>query len=393
MNFVFRTATQVVLGRGEASKAAAVVAQLGRRVFLVTGRSSLKRAGTLGTLAESLQHLGLDCERWGVAGEPDTPLADEGARRVRESRCDVVLAIGGGSVLDAGKAVAALATNPGAALDYIEEVGGGQPLARSPLPLVAVPTTAGSGSEVTRNTVLRIPELQVKRSIRSDLLLPRVAIVDPALSASAPRSVAAAAGLDALTHLIEAYVSTGAQPTTDALILPGIRHALRGLRALAAGVTDAASEEAMALASLWGGMALANAGLGAVHGLVAPLGGRCGMAHGAACGCLLAPTWNMNLRALRERAPAHPAVGRYAELATLIVREGEPTPERAAAELGDLRRRLGVRSLGDYGLTEAALGGVIAGSRAGSMKYNPIALTDAELDEILRAALTEPAAA
>ncbi|HEX2572226.1 MAG TPA: iron-containing alcohol dehydrogenase, partial [Polyangia bacterium] len=233
MNFAFRTATQVVFGRGEGSKVAAAVAPLGRRVFLVTGRSSLERAGALGTLAESLQKLGLDCERWGVAGEPDTPLADEGARRVRESRCDVVLAVGGGSVLDAGKAVAALATNPGAALDYIEEVGGGQPLARPPLPLVAVPTTAGSGSEVTRNTVLRIPELQVKRSIRSDLLLPRVAIVDPALSATAPRSVAAAAGLDALTHLVEAYVSTGAQPTTDALILPGIRHALRGLRALA----------------------------------------------------------------------------------------------------------------------------------------------------------------
>jgi alcohol dehydrogenase class IV len=387
MGWSFRTAPQIHFGAGERARAPEIAASFGRRVLLVTGAASLERSGALAALVDGLARAGADHARLVVDREPDTAMADEGARMARGGRFDVVLAVGGGSVLDAAKAVAALASNEGAALDYIEEVGGGRPLARPPLPVVAVPTTAGSGSEVTRNAVLRVPELRVKRSIRSDLMIPRVAIVDPMLLQGAPREVAASAGLDALTHLIEAYLSRGAQPTTDALVLPGIRRAVGALWALAEGTSTPTSHESMALASLWGGIALANAGLGAVHGLVAPLGGRCNVAHGAACGCLLPGTLRVNLRALRQRAPEHPALARFAEIAALVVREGEGTPERAVEALDALRARLGVRRLGALGVRPEDFPDIVAGSRAGSMKYNPIELSDAELEEALHSAL------
>jgi alcohol dehydrogenase class IV len=192
--------------------------------------------------------------RFVVSGEPEVATVDEAVRRCREAEADVVLALGGGSVLDTVKALAAVVTNGGSVRDYLEQVGD-RKLEKPPLPFIAVPTTAGSGSEATKNAVIRVPDLKVKRSLRHDLLVPRVALVDPELSAVAPRSVAASAGLDALTHLIEGYVSTGASEMTDALALPGIGLASRGLRALAGGEPGS---ESMALASLWGGMVLAN---------------------------------------------------------------------------------------------------------------------------------------
>jgi alcohol dehydrogenase class IV len=391
LSFAFRTAPQILFGAGESRRAPEIVAQIGRRALFVTGRGSLERSGALEAFERGLRGAGVEFTRWPVAGEPDTKLADEGARLAREGGFSLVLAVGGGSVIDAAKAAAALATNEGAALDYIEEVGGGRPIERPPLPLVAIPTTAGSGSEVTRNTVLRVPELKVKRSIRSDQMLPRVAIVDPALIATAPRDVAASAGLDALTHLIEAYLSRGAQPMTDALVLPGIRFATRALSALADGRADDGSHEQMALAALWGGIALANAGLGAVHGLVAPLGGQCSVPHGAGCGCLLPVTFATNADALRRRAPESRALARCTEVADMLVPPGEQdrSPERAALELDRLRQNLGVAPLRSYGVSPGDIAAIIAGSRAGSMKNNPIELTDAELEQILRRTLEQ----
>jgi alcohol dehydrogenase class IV len=286
-----------------------------------------------------------------------------------------VIAVGGGSVLDTAKAAAVLATNGGEALDYLEEVGRGRALERASLPFIAVPTTAGSGSEATRNSVLRVPDLKVKRSLRSDFMIPRAAVIDPRLSESCPLPVAASAGLDALTHLIEGYVSVGAQPTTDALALTGMRTAAQALMGLALGKPDV---EAMALASFWGGIVLANAGLGAVHGLVAPLGGRCAVPHGMGCACLLAATMKINIEALRQRAPQSPALQRYARIRGAL--EGLP-------ELDQLRRDLGVPSLAAFGLSRDQIPAVIAGSRAGSMNYNPITLTDSELEQVLLAAL------
>lgn len=385
--FALRTPPEILFGPGESRKAAGVAARFGRRVFLVTGARSIERTGFLDGFR------GREIVRWTVSGEPEVAVVDEGARHCREAGCDVVVAAGGGSVLDAAKAAAAMATNEGSVRDYLEQVGlrhaeaataaaaqagTGRTLAHPLLPIVAVPTTAGSGSEATRNAVIRVPELGVKRSLRHDSLMPRAAIVDPELSAAAPRDVAASAGLDALTHLIEGYTSTGANPATDALALPGIRLAAQGLRAL---VEDRGPTGGMALAALWGGMVLANAGLGAVHGLVAPLGGRCRIAHGTGCACLLVETLRANVRALRERAPASPALARYAEVAAAL---GHGEIEAALENLRSLRTRLGVRPLGSYGVAAAELPGIVKDSRGGSMRSNPVELTDAELEGVLR---------
>jgi alcohol dehydrogenase class IV len=355
MPFALRVPQEVHFGRGEVRKLPEIVARFGHRAFVVTGSRSAPI-----TLPDAV--------RWSVHGEPEIGTADEGARLCRESGCDVVVAIGGGSVLDTAKASAALAPNGGEALDYLEGVGRGRVLERPSLPFIAVPTTAGSGSEATRNAVLRVPDVQVKRSLRSEFMVPRVALIDPALSESCPLPVAASAGLDALTHLIEGYVSIGAQPTTDALALKGIVLAAQGLVGLSRGKPDV---ESMSLASFWGGIVLANAGLGAVHGLVAPLGGRFAVPHGVGCACLLTATMRTNIQALQERAPDSPALKRYAEI------------QREVPDLDRLRADLGMSSLGAFGLSSDQFSAVIAGSRAGSMNYNPIVLTDGELERIL----------
>jgi alcohol dehydrogenase class IV len=356
--FVHRVPGEVHFGLGVSGKVPEIAARFGRRPFVVTG--SRPAPFVLG-----------DAVFWAVRGEPEIGTADEGARRCREAGCDVVVAVGGGSVLDTAKAAAALVPNGGEALDFLEGVGRGRTLERPSLPFIAVPTTAGSGSEVTRNSVLRVPDLKVKRSLRSDFMIPRVAVIDPRLSESCPLPVAASAGLDALTHLIEGYVSIGAQPATDVLAIEGIRLAAQGLLALARGKPDV---ESMALASYWGGIVLANAGLGAVHGLVAPLGGRCSVPHGMGCSCLLAATMEVNVEALRRRSPGSPALQRYNDIAATL---------KDVPELDRLRRDLGVPPLASFGMSREEIPAVIAGSRAGSMNYNPIPLTDTELEEIL----------
>ena len=375
MAFTFITPPEILFGHDQSAKTLDVARRFGSRIFLVTGGRSFE------TIAVAKLLFGLP--RWSVSGEPDVATVDEGVRRCREAGADVVVAVGGGSVMDAAKAVAGVAANDGSVREYLEQVGD-RKLTKPPLPLIAVPTTAGSGSEATKNAVIRVPDLQVKRSIRHDQLVPRVAIVDPDLSAAAPRPVAASAGLDAFTHLLEGYVSTGAHAMTDALALPGIRKAARGLRGLAEGKPTAESQEGLALASLWGGIVLANAGLGAVHGLVAPLGGRCAIPHGIGCACLLVETMRTNLVALRQRAPQSPALERYEKVARRL---SFCSPEEMADGLAALRRMLGVGSLASYGVTPDDVQPIVKASRGGSMKYNPIELTDAELEGIVRASL------
>ena len=375
MPYTFLTPPEILFGHDESAKTLDVARRFGSRIFLVTGGRSFE------TLSVAKLLFGLP--RWSISGEPDVATVDDGVQRCRDAGADVVVAVGGGSAIDAAKAVAGVAPNEGGIRDYLEQVGD-RKLVRPPLPFIAVPTTAGTGSEATKNAVIRVPDLKVKRSIRHDLLLPRVAIVDPDLSAGAPRPVAASAALDAFTHLLEGYVSTGAHPMTDALAVPGIRKAARGLRSLAEGNPTAESQEGMALASLWGGIVLANAGLGAVHGLVAPLGGRCAIPHGIGCACLLVETMKANLAALRERSPRHPALERYGKIARRL---SFKSPEEMADGLASLRRLLGVGPLSSYGLKEEDILPIVQASRGGSMRFNPIELTDAELDGIVRAAL------
>lgn len=410
LSFAFQTSPEILVGGDGIGRGVERATAAGRRVLLVTGVRSLEQSGTLDAVLDRLDDAGAEVTRWTVSGEPDVGVVDEGTAACRAAGCTSILAVGGGSVIDTAKAVGALAGNGGRALDYLEDVGdlgGGRRVTRRGIPVVALPTTAGSGSEVTRNSVLRVPELAVKRSMRSELMLPSAAVVDPALSATAPVDVAAAAGLDALTHLIEAYVSKKAQPMTDALAVAGIRMAVGALRALAAEAPDRASAEQMAVASLFGGIALANAGLGAVHGLVAPLGGRFPVPHGAACACLLPHTIVANRRALAERSPGNPALARYEEIAEIVRTSGTsprdtgsgrtarskgPASSRtsvdwAADSLEELRTSLKVPDLGTFGVDPAAVPDVVAGSRGSSMKGNPVELTDDELAGILHAAL------
>jgi alcohol dehydrogenase class IV len=323
-----------------------------------------------------------------VAGEPSVERVAAGVVEARAQGCDCVVGWGGGSAIDAAKAVAGLAPNPGEVLDYVEVVGQARPLPGPGLPCVAVPTTAGTGSEVTRNAVLGCPEQRVKASIRSPHLLPRAAVVDPELTCGLPPALTAATGLDALTQLIEPYVCVRANPLVDALCVEGIGRAARSLRRACENGTDTAARADLALASLLGGMALANSGLGAVHGLAAPLGGLFPAPHGAVCAALLPRVMAANIRALATRQPANPALRRYAEVARLLTGQAQATAADGVAWVEALGIALGIPALASYGITEPELPDVLSRAmQASSMKANPIALTAAELTDILRAAL------
>ena len=294
-----------------------------------------------------------------VAGEPTVALVRDAAAAARAAGCDLVIACGGGSAIDAGKAIAALLGNGGDPLDYLEVVGRGRPLERPGLPFIAVPTTAGTGSEVTRNAVLASPEHQVKASLRSPLMLARAAVVDPDLLAGLPPAVIASSGLDALSQLIEPFVSLRANPFTDALAREGIRRSARSLRQayqqaqhppaeVGAGVAGAGLREDLALASLFGGLCLANAGLGAVHGFAAPIGGTWPAPHGATCAALLPHAMRVNLRALERRAPQHPARARFAELAALLTDRPDASADQGDdGGLGLIRYSVPPRDIGD----------------------------------------------
>ncbi|AKF81109.1 alcohol dehydrogenase [Myxococcus fulvus 124B02] len=384
--FEFATATRIVFGPGRLSEAPALVRGLGaERVLLVTGKNPERARG----LQKALEAQGLVVSTYSVEGEPTVDVVRRGLSVLAEARCDAVVALGGGSALDAGKALAALATQGGDPLDYLEVIGRGQPLTGVALPFVAIPTTAGTGSEVTRNAVLGSKEAQVKASLRGPQLLPRVALVDPDLLIGAPPSVLASSGMDALSQLIEPFLSARANPLTDALAREGLRRSARSLRrAVLSTEPDAETREDLALASLFGGLCLANSGLGAVHGFAAPLGGMFDAPHGAVCAALLSAVLETNLRALRERAPEHPALPRYRELATLLTGREGASAEDAIDWVEALRGALRIPGLARYGLTVERVPELVTKARAASsMKANPLPLTDTELTHIAIRAL------
>jgi alcohol dehydrogenase class IV len=380
LGFEFATATRVLFGAGRMAEAPEVVRSLGsRRVMIVTGSTPARTT----PLRKGLDRLGLSTVLFRVEHEPTVELAREGTATAIAAGCDVVVALGGGSVMDAGKAIAALAANGGDPLDYLEVIGRGRPLTHPSVPLVAIPTTAGTGSEVTRNAVLGSREEKVKASLRSPHMLPRVALVDPDLLAGTPGPVIASSGLDALSQLIEPFLSARANPLTDALAREGMRRSARSLRRAVLEDFDAAAREDLALASLFGGLCLANAGLGAVHGFAAPVGGMFEAPHGAVCAALLAATLEVNHRALRARAPEHPALTRFQEVAALLTGRAEAKAEEAITWVRELCQALRVPGLRRYGLMEAEVPRLVEKAKvASSMKANPLVLTDEELTEI-----------
>jgi alcohol dehydrogenase class IV len=384
MGFEFATSARIVFGRGAVAQAGEIARELGRRALVVTGRSPARAE----RLTTALDGAGLGWARFAVAEEPTLELARAGVETARREACDLVIACGGGSAIDAGKAIAALLGNGGDPLDYIEVIGKKKPLTQPSAPFVAIPTTAGTGSEVTKNAVLGSPRDQVKASLRSPFMLPRVAIVDPELLAGLPRSVIASSGLDALSQLIEPFVSARANPVTDGLAKEGMARSARALRHACERELDDGAREDLALASLLGGLCLANAGLGAVHGFAAPLGGMFSAPHGAVCAALLGAVMRANLRAASEREPGGQLEARYREVAGILTGHAEASAEDGIAWVEETRRMLEVPGLSAYGMTRDDVPRLVEKAKAASsMRANPIVLTDGELSEIALASL------
>jgi len=348
VRFDLAVPVDIRFGAGRVSEVPEAFARLGAsRVLVVTGRTT-SRADTL---RSELRETGISSIVFGVATEPSIERVRAAVSLVAESGCDAVLGFGGGSALDVAKAVAVLALSGTDPTDHLEVIGAGHPIERPGLPCVAVPTTAGTGSEVTRNSVLSGGG--VKASLRSPLILPRVALVDPELLVGVPKPTIAASGMDALSQLIEPLLSKRANPFSDALAQDGIRRSARSLRrGYEEGMEESGVREDLALASLFSGMCLANSGLGAVHGLAAAAGARLSAPHGAVCAAVLAAVMDVNLRALRERAREDPALPRMTEVATLLTGLPEATPEDAIAWLQELTTALSIPGLASYGLNQ-----------------------------------------
>ena len=399
--FEFSTAQRIIFGSGALRDVGSIARNLIERhcaqacdrlstsdgkALVVTGRDPRRSQ----SLLEHLSAAGVQASVLRVEAEPTVALARDGAAQARREGCALVIGFGGGSALDLAKAIAALAANPGDVLDYLEVVGKGQPLECVALPCMAIPTTAGTGSEVTRNAVLASPEHAGKASLRHASMLPDVALVDPQLTHGLPPEITASTGLDALTQLIEPFVSLRANPMTDGFCREGLQRSARSLvRAFRDG-EDAEAREDLALASLLGGLALANAGLGAVHGLAAPLGGLRPVPHGVACAALLSHVTALNIQKLRAGEGRASAVGlnRYAEVARILTGRADAEPEDGVAWITHCIETLRIPGLGRFGVQRSDVEGLAAkGLQASSMKGNPVQLLKSDLEAVLLRAL------
>jgi alcohol dehydrogenase class IV len=384
VRFEFATAGRIIFGPGTVSELGPMARQIGRRAFVVTGKDKIRHAGVIG----DLEGAGLGCTLFGVTGEPTVDLVREGEALFKTSGCELLIAIGGGSVIDAGKAIAALAANPGDVLEYLEIIGKGQPLTIPPFPMIAVPTTAGTGSEVTRNAVLGSHEHGVKASMRSPMMLPSLAIVDPQLTVGLPPAITASTGLDALTQLIEPYVCSKANPLSDSLCLDGVRAVKRSLERAFENGADTAARARMSYASLLCGLALANAGLGVVHGFAAAIGGMFDAPHGAICAAILPYGMEANILALGARDSESGAIERYREIARLLTGNRDAIAEDGATWVRQLVRSLRIPGLAKYGIRTEHIADIAAkAARASSMKANPVTLTAAELTWVMERAI------
>ncbi len=375
MQFSFSAPRQIIFGAGVIGRLPDLAAGLGRRPFVITGAHPDRVAGPLGTLTTS--------PGGRVEAEPTVDDLRRLTERARAARADCIIGVGGGSVIDASKAVAMLVANGTDPLDHAEVIGHGRPITEASLPLIAVPTTAGTGAEVTANAVVLSREHGVKVSLRATSMIPTIALVDPDLTLSCPPGTTADSGLDAFTQCLEPLVSHAATPITDALALDGLAHADAVRRAFVDGGNHRAREE-MSLMALYGGLCLANAKLGAVHGFAGPLGGMVDAAHGALCGALIGPVIEVNLEALRTRDAANPALERYRRAAVAVTGQPDAQVGDLVAWISDTIDLLGIPGLRRLGLDPARHPEAVAkASAASSMKGNPIVLSEAELLEVL----------
>ena len=384
MVFDFALPGRIHFGIGRIAELPALISEAGKRVCIITGRHPDRHQRVF----EEIESAGVIWSVFRVTGEPTVQTAMEAVNFARERLCDCVVSIGGGSSIDAGKVVAAMMTNESELIDHLEVIGGGKPLLKPTAPHIAVPTTSGTGAEATKNAVLESPEHRVKVSVRSNYLLPHTALIDPALTVGVPPKITAATGLDALTQLIEAFTSRRASPMTDALCRQGIGLARTSLlRAFLHG-DDLDARSDMSLASLLGGIALANAGLGAVHGFAGPFGGLFHASHGAVCAALLPHVVRANIDALRSGDDGEAGLGKYRELGRILTGEADASPEDAVRWLRDITAELYVRPLSSFRFTKNDYPVLMEKARlSSSMRGNPVGLTDEQLAGILDAAI------
>lgn len=387
-SFAISRLPQILFGEGCIVEVPSQVAMHGKKVLIVTGARSFRTTAYWEELLQGLHQQGIAWDSLSVSGEPSPNLIDQAVKKYRPEKIEVVLGIGGGSVLDAAKAIAGLLPYGNSVMDHLEGVGKELPYQGPALPFIAVPTTAGTGSEATKNAVLSVlGEDGFKKSFRHDCLVPQVAVVDPRLLISCPTSLIAAHGMDAFTQLLESYVSLRANSLTDALAYSGLT-AFRDGFFPALKYRNPAGFSQLAYAALLSGMTLAQVGLGVVHGLASPLGAFFPCPHGEVCGTLVAEATDINIQALKQRLPQSPALFKYVHVAHLLIGEANLPQEEALKTLVHILRRwtmeLKLPLLSHYGMQLEHLNKVVSHSRGGSMKTNPIPLTDDELKELLQ---------
>lgn len=384
MSFEFATANKIIFGAGTALQTGKLASGFGHKALVVFGKSFLKSD----PIMQDLKAHGIQCECFRITKEPTVPMVMAGINMARSAACDVIIAIGGGSVIDSGKVIAALLTNQGDLYDYLETIGKGQAIKNAPAPFLALPTTAGTGAEVTCNSVLISPEHEVKVSMRSHLMLPKIAIIDPELTYSMPPSITANTGMDAITQLMEAFVSRDSNPLTDGICREGLMRAAGSLEKVFLDSNNIKAREDMCIASLFGGIALANAKLGAVHGIAGPLGGMYPSSHGGVCGRLLPFVMATNIAALKNRFPASDALTRYKEIARMVTGNLKASALEGVIWVQNLCDSMGVPPLSRYGVLEKDIDRIVERSqKASSMRGNPVQLKKEELQDILQQAL------
>ncbi len=379
MNFSFATATQIIFGPGSIEKLPQLLGGK-NRVLMVTGGNTQKAEALSKKLGEKTE-----VSYFRVMHEPTIEVINAGVQLARINKCDAVVALGGGSVIDAGKAIAAMATNKGELLDYLEVIGAGNPLTEPPLFCIAAPTTAGTGAEVTKNSVIKSPGHSVKVSLRSNAMYPDIALLDPVLTYSMPPGLTASTGVDALTHLLETFVSNQANPFIDMICREGLSRVSRSLTVAYYDGNNEAARTDMAMASMLGGMALANVKLGAVHGFAGPMGGMYPIPHGTVCASLVSAVIETNIEALEENGAD---LAKYHELARILTGSEEAVARDAIVWTENLVRELEIPPLSQFGLSETDFPVLVQKAKvASSMKGNPVVLSDEQLTWILEKSL------
>lgn len=383
LNFEFATSTRIIFENGSFYKVPGLIKALGSKVFIVSGKNTT----LAGQLSEWLTEININNEIFSIYSEPTTQDIERGTELARKTGCDVVIGIGGGSVIDSAKAIAALVPNKGELTDYLEVIGKGRKLAEAPLPCIAIPTTAGTGAEVTKNSVIKSTELNVKVSLRSDLMYPNLAVIDPVLTLTMPPALTASTGVDALTHLLETFVSVQSNPFIDIFCIEGMKRISGSIVYAFNDGNNLETRENMAMASMFGGMALANVKLGAVHGFAGPLGGMYPIPHGAVCACLLPAVMEVNIAALKYKNQEKQLL-KFDEVARILTGNNSAVAEDGAIWVKELVKKLQIPSLSDFHLSPGSFPELIEKAKnSSSMKGNPVELDNEQLYEILSRSL------